>query len=260
MIHATAIVDPSATVDPTCEVGPYSVIGANVTLGADTWVGPHVVINGPTTIGQRNRIFQFASIGEEPQDKKFDGEPTRLEIGNDNTIREYATMNRGTTGGGGVTRIADRNLFMAYTHVAHDCQIGNDTIFANGSSLAGHVTVGDHAILAGFSCIHQFCVVGEHAFVGLNSVANRDVAPYVMVVGNYATARGINKEGLRRRDFSEQTISDLHRAFVALIKQRGDRDEALAKIETLAQNTPEVSRLIEFVQHSQRGVVRGKAG
>lgn len=256
MIHPTAIIDEKATLSEDCTVGAYSIIGPDVVIGSRTSVGPHVVINGPTTIGTGNRIFQFASIGEEPQDKKYDGERTTLEIGNDNIIREFATMNRGTVGGGGVTRIGDRNLFMAYIHVAHDCMIGNETIFANGSSLAGHVTVGDFAILAGFSCVHQFCTVGEHAFVGLNSVANRDVAPYTMAVGNYATARGINKEGLRRRGFSDETISHLHRAFMTLIKHRGDREEALEKIGAMRESTPEVARLVEFVTGSERGVVR----
>jgi len=255
LIHPTAIVDDSARISAGCTIGPYSIIGADVDIGEDNWIGPHVVVNGPTRIGRRNRIFQFASIGEEPQDKKFDGEPTRLEIGDDNTIREYATMNRGTTGGGGVTCVGNRNLFMAYTHVAHDCQIADDTIFANGSSLAGHVEVGSHSILAGFVCIHQFCLIGEHAFIGLNSVVNRDVAPFMLVVGNYATARGINKEGLRRRGFSDEVIANLHRAYKILIK-RGDRNEAIEKARPLAESTPEVARLLEFVQQSERGIVR----
>lgn len=256
MIHPTAIIDSSASVADDCSIGPYSIIGPEVTIGAGTWIGPHVVINGPTRIGSHNRIFQFASIGEEPQDKKFAGEVTSLEIGDENVIREYATMNRGTVGGGGVTRVGSRNLFMAYIHVAHDCLIADDTVFANGSSLAGHVSVASHAILAGFSCVHQFCTVGEYAFVGLNSVANRDVAPYTMVVGNYATARGINKEGLRRHGFSEESIADLHRSFMALVKQRGDRNEAMEKIRPLAASNPEVAKLVAFIQSSERGIVR----
>lgn len=256
MIHPTAIIDPTSTLASGVSVGPYSVIGPNVVIGADTWIGPHVVINGPTTIGERNKIFQFASIGEDPQDLKFDGEHSVLEIGNDNTIREYVTMNRGTTGGGGVTRVGNQNLFMAYIHVAHDCIIADKVIMANGASLAGHVTVGEHAILAGFACVHQFCVVGEHSFVGLNSVANKDVAPYVMVVGNYATARGINKEGLRRRGYSESDIHDLHRAFMDLIKSRGDRQAALEKVRPLAEKTAAVARLVDFFENSERGVIR----
>ena len=256
MIHPTAIVDPSAEVGAGTEIGPYSIIGADVQLGENNRVGPHVVIKGPTTIGARNRIFQFASIGEDPQDLKFDGEHSTLEIGDDNTIREYVTMNRGTTGGGGVTRIGNHNLFMAYIHVAHDCIIADRVIMANGASLAGHVTVGEQAILAGFACVHQFCTIGEHAFVGLNSVANKDVAPFVMVVGNYASARGINKEGLRRRGFSDDTIADLHRVFMELIKSRGDRSAALEQVKPIAERTAEAARIVEFVTGSERGVVR----
>lgn len=256
MIHATAIVDASADIADDVEIGAYSIIGADVTIGPGCVIGPHVVLKGPMTIGRGNRIFQFASIGEDPQDLKYAGERTELIIGDNNTIREYATMNRGTEGGGGVTRVGSDNLFMAYTHVAHDCLIGNHTIFANGSSLAGHVTVGDHAILAGFSCVHQFCHVGEHAFVGLNSVANRDVAPFVMVVGNYAEARGINKNGLRRRGFSDEEIGALHRAYMALVRTRGEREEAARKISDLAASYPSVQRMIDFIDASERGIIR----
>ena len=168
MIHPTAIIDESAKLAANVEVGPYSIIGADVEIGAGTRIGPHVVIKGPCSIGEGNRIFQFSSIGEDPQDLKYDGELTRLEIGDNNVIREYVTMNRGTEGGGGVTKVGSNNLFMAYIHIAHDCIVGDRVIMANGSSLAGHVTVGEHAILAGFCCIHQFCTIGEHAFVGLN--------------------------------------------------------------------------------------------
>lgn len=256
MIHPSAIVDPGAALAADCEVGPYSVIGAGVTLGEGCTVGPHVVIKGPTTIGARNRIYQFASVGEDPQDLKYAGEPTELRIGDDNVIREYVTLNRGTVGGGGVTRIADRNLFMAYIHVAHDCRIGSDTVFANGASLAGHVNVGDHAILAGFACVHQFCTVGEHAFIGLNSVANRDVAPFTMAVGNYAEARGINKNGLRRRGFSETTIQALHRAYMLVVHRHGSRDEAVASLEGVSAEHPEVARFVDFIVTSERGIVR----
>jgi len=216
--------------------------GPEVEIGSGTWIGPHVVINGPTKIGKDNKIFQFSSIGEDPQDLKYAGERSTLEIGDNNVIREYVTMNRGTGGGGGVTRVGSNNLFMAYIHVAH---------------VAGHVTVGDNAILAGFCCIHQFCVIGEHAFVGLNSVANKDVTPFTMVVGNYATARSINKEGLRRRGFSDEEISDLHRAFVDVVKNRGERQSAFAKVQPLAQRSPSVARLLEFVEKSERGIIRG---
>ena len=179
-----------------------------------------------------------------------------MHIGDNNIVREYATINRGTKDGGALTKIGSNNLFMAYIHIAHDCQIGDDTVFANGASLAGHVNVGDHAILAGFACVHQFCTVGEHAFVGLNSVANRDVPPFMMVVGNYAEARGINKNGLRRRGFSEETIGALHRAYLALVRQRGDRSQAMSLLQPLADEFSDVRRFIDFIAASERGIVR----
>lgn len=256
MIHATAIIDETATVADDCEVGPYSIIGAEVELGEGSVIGPHVVIKGPTKIGKNCRIFQFASIGEDPQDLKYAGERTELHLGDNNIVREYATINRGTIGGGALTKIGSNNLFMAYIHVAHDCQIGDHTVFANGASLAGHVCVGDHAILAGFACVHQFCTVGEHAFVGLNSVANRDVPPFMMVVGNYAEARGINKNGLRRRDFSEDAIGALHRAYLALVRQRGDRSQAMTALQPLVEEFPDVKRFVDFIVASERGIVR----
>ncbi len=256
MIHATAIVDGTAKLADDCEVGPYSIIGAEVEIGAGSVIGPHVVIKGPTKIGKNNRIFQFASVGEDPQDLKYAGETTQLHIGDNNIVREYATINRGTKDGGALTKIGSNNLLMAYIHIAHDCQIGDNTVFANGASLAGHVSVGDHAILAGFACVHQFCTVGEHAFVGLNSVANRDVPPFMMVVGNYAEARGINKNGLRRRDFNEETIGALHRAYLALVRQRGDRSQAMASLQPLADEFKEVRRFIDFIASSERGIVR----
>lgn len=256
MIHPTAIVDPSAHIADDCEIGAYSIVGAEVSLDSGTTVGPHVVINGPTRIGKNNRIFQFASVGDDPQDLKYAGERTELSIGDGNTIREFTTINRGTEGGGGITRIGNNNLFMAYIHVAHDCQLGDHIVMANGASLAGHVSVGDYAILAGFACVHQFCEVGEHAFLGLNSVANRDVAPFTMAVGNYAEGKGINKNGLRRRDFSEMAIQALHRAYKALIRAHGEREKAIAALSADISTYPEVARLVEFVQRSERGVVR----
>lgn len=256
MIHPSAIVDPAASLADDCEVGPYTVIGPNVTIGEGCTIGPHVVLKGPTRIGARNRIYQFASVGEDPQDLKYAGEPTELVIGDDNVIREYATLNRGTAGGGGVTRVGDRNLFMAYIHVAHDCRIGSDTVFANGASLAGHVTVGDFAILAGFAGVHQFRTIGEHAFVGLHSVANRDVAPYTMAVGNYAEARGINKTGLRRRGFSDEAIAALHRAYMLVVHRRGNRDEAVRALAPEAERHAEVRRFLDFIVASEHGVVR----
>lgn len=256
MIHPSAIVDPSASVADDCEIGAYSIVGPEVSIGSGTTIGPHVVLRGPTRIGSNNRIFQFASVGDDPQDLKYAGERTTLEIGDGNTIREFATINRGTEGGGGVTRIGNHNLFMAYIHIAHDCLLGDRIVMANGASLAGHVTVGDHAILAGFACVHQFCEVGEHAFVGLNSVANRDVAPFTMVVGNYAEGKGINKNGLRRRGFSEEAIKALHRAYKVLLRQHGEREKAIAAVAEEARIHPEVARLVAFVEKSQRGVIR----
>lgn len=256
MIHSTAIVDPTARIADDCDIGAYSIVGADVSIESGTTVGPHVVIKGPTRIGKRNRIFQFASVGDDPQDLKYAGETTELIIGDHNTIREFTTINRGTEGGGGVTRIGNHNLFMAYIHVAHDCQLGDNIVMANGASLAGHVSVGDYAILAGFACVHQFCAVGEHAFLGLNSVANRDIAPFTMAVGNYAEGKGINKNGLRRRDFTEPAIQALHRAYKVLIRQHGERDKAIAAISTEDRACPEVARLVEFVENSERGVVR----
>jgi len=206
VIHPSAIVDPQASVHESCSIGPFAVIGADVVIGAGNTIGPHTVITGPTTIGKDNHIFQFASIGADPQDLKFDGSDSRLEIGSRNKIREFVTVNRGTTGGGGLTRIGDDNLLMAYVHIAHDCLIDNHAIFANSASLAGHVTVGDYAILGGFSLVHQFSRVGEHSFSGMGSVINKDVPPYVLVSGHFAESKGINKEGMKRRGFSAEEI------------------------------------------------------
>lgn len=256
MIHEQAIVDPGARIAGDVEIGPFCVIGADVEIGPGTIIGPHVVLQGPTTIGRDNHIFQFCSIGECPQDMKYAGEPTRLEIGDRNTIREYATMNRGTVGGGGVTRIGSDNLFMAYTHVAHDCLIGDRTIFSNAASLAGHVEVGDWTILGGFTSVHQFTHIGEHSFAGLGTIINRDVPPYVTVAGNHARAYGINKNGLRRRDFSPEAIRALHKAYMVLIKSRKASTEARAEVDVLAEQHPEVRRFVDFVDNSERGVTR----
>ena len=256
MIHPTAIVDASAQIADDCEIGAYSVIGPDVEVGTGCRIASHVVINGPTRIGNNNEIFQFASLGEAPQDLKYNDEPTRLEIGNGNRIREYVTMNRGTVSGGGLTSVGDNNLFMAYTHVAHDCRIANNTIFSNGASLAGHVTVGDHVILGGFTLVHQFSEIGAHAFTGMGTAVNRDVPPYVMASGNHASAVGINKNGLKRRGFSEEAIAGLHKAFMLLIKQRGSREEALQQTQALADALPEVKAFVDFVKSSKRGVVR----
>lgn len=257
VIHPSAIIDPGAEIGSGVSIGPYSIVGADVTIGDGCEIASHVVIQGPTKLGERNRVFQFASVGEEPQDKKFAGEQSWLEVGNDNVIREYVTLNRGTAGGGGVTRVGDRNLLMACSHVAHDCIVGNDAVFANGSALAGHVTVGDYAIIGGNTCVHQFCHIGEHSFLGLNSVANKDLTPFTIAVGNYAMARGINKEGLRRRGFDDSAISALHRAYRQLLKQRGNLQGSIDSLPADISSVAEVRRLVEFMQASERGVILG---
>lgn len=217
-IHATALIDPAAQLDSTVEVGAYAVIGAGVRIGAGTRIGPHVVIEGPTTIGRDNRIFQFASIGAAPQDKKYAGEPTALEIGDANTIREFVTINRGTVQDRALTTIGSDNWIMAYVHIAHDCVIGDHTIFANTTNLAGHVQIGDWVILGGCTQIHQYCKIGAHAMTGVSTVVLHDIPPYVMASGNTAQAHGINSEGLRRRGFSADRIATLRRAYRTLYK------------------------------------------
>lgn len=256
LIHPTAIVHAGAELAGDVEIGPYSVIGDGVILGAGCWVGPHAVLNGPMKMGERNRVFQFSSIGEAPQDLKYAGEPTRLEIGDGNTFREFTTINRGTVGGGGVTRIGNDNLFMGYTHVAHDCAIANNVIFSNTTQIAGHVEVGDHAILGGFTKVHQFTRLGEHCFTGISTVVTRDVPPYMTVAGNQAKNYGINKNGLRRRGFDEDTIAALHQAYKTLVHRRGPREAALEELEPLCAKYPEVQRLADFVMRSERGIVR----
>src|SRR6476620_4952992 len=226
LIHPSAIVDPKAQLDSTVEVGPYSIIGPNVSIGARTVVGPHVVIEGHTTIGKDNKFFQFSSIGAAPQDKKWSGEPTRLEVGDRNTIREFCTFNLGTAQDEGVTRLGDDNWISAYVHLAHDCQVGSHTIFSNNATLAGHVHVGDHAIISGFAAVHQFCKIGAHAFVGMNSSLSQDVPPFVLVGGTPVGARSINIEGLKRRGFTADEINGLRSAFRILYKSGLTLDEA----------------------------------
>lgn len=256
MIHPTAVIDDSAKLGDNVSIGPYSIIGANVEIGSGTTVGPHVVINGPTKIGQDNRIFQFCSLGEEPQDKKFVDEDSRLIIGDRNTIREYCNFNRGTAGGGGETRIGSDNWIMANVHIAHDCIVGNDTVFANAASLAGHVIVEDQVILGGFTLVHQFCRVGMHSFTSMGSIINRDVPPYVTVAGKMAEPRGINAEGLRRRGFDQDRISGVKRAYRLLYKSGLRLKDALAALEDLSQDEPDVTHLVEFIRGSERSIVR----
>ncbi len=255
MIDSRAIVDPAARISDDVTIGPYAVIGADVDIGPGCWIGPHVVINGPTSIGRDNRIYQFCSIGEAPQDLKYNGEPTRLRIGDRNTFREYCTINRGTVTGHAETVIGDDNLIMAYVHVAHDCVIGNNTVFSNGASLAGHVTIGDYAILGGFTLVHQFSEIGAHAFTGMGTALNRDLPPYTIASGNYARAIGINKEGLKRRGFSADAIRALSQAFKLLIRGR-DRNNALAEVQALVDEFPDVKAFVDFIENSERGIVR----
>ncbi len=256
MIHPTAIIHPGAKVADDVSVGAFSIIGENVEIGAGCWIGPHVVINGHTRIGQENRIFQFASLGEIPQDKKYKGEPTRLEIGDRNVIREFCTFNCGTAQDGGVTRIGNDNWVMAYVHLAHDCQVGNHTIFANNAQLAGHVHVGDHAILGGFTGVHQFCHVGAHTITAVGSVVLKDIPPYVTAAGNTAKPHGINSEGLKRRGFSAATIAAIKRAYKTLYRSGLTLEEAQAALTVQVAEYPEIGTLVEFLAQSSRGIIR----
>lgn len=255
-IHPTAIVDVKAILADDVEVGPYSIIGHDTEIGPGTRIGPHVVIGPYTRIGARNRIFQFSSVGAEPQDKKFRDEPTRLEIGNDNTIREFCTLNRGTAQDGGVTRIGDSNWIMAYVHMAHDCQVGSHTIFANNAQLAGHVHVGDHAILGGFTVVHQFCRIGAHSMTAMGTILLQDLPPYVTASGNTAVPHGINSEGLRRRGFSAEAISAIKRAYKTLYKSGLSFEEARLNIASEADTRPELLALADFLAVPGRGVIR----
>ena len=258
--HPTAIVEPGAVIHDSAEIGAYSIIGTNVEIGARTRVGPHVVIDGNTRIGEDNVFYQFSSIGAPPQDKKYAGEPTRLEIGDRNTIREFCTFNRGTVQDVGVTRLGNDNWIMAYVHLAHDCQIGNHTIFANNAQLAGHVHVGDWAIMGGFSNVHQFCKIGAHAMVGMSTSLTQDVPPYVILSGNPAQAHGINSEGLKRRGFSREAITAIRHAYKVLYKSGLTLEEAKAALEVQEQSEPEFAvelKLIrDFLQNVSRGIVR----
>ena len=258
-VDATARVAPGAELGAGVRVGAYSVIGPGVRIGAGTVVDPHVVIDGDTVIGRNNRLFSFCSVGLAPQDLKYGGEPTRLEIGDNNSIREFATLHRGTVGGGGVTRIGSDNLFMAYAHVAHDCQVGSHTIFANGATLAGHVEVADYATIGAFSGVHQFCRVGIHAFLGGYTVATKDVLPYSKTVGNRARIYGVNTIGLARRGFSPETISAIRAAYRVLLQSRLNTSEAVARLEAEAPLLPEVAELVRFIRTAQRGVILRRA-
>lgn len=254
MIDKTAIIDPSAKVAENVHIGAYSIIGADVEIGEGTWIGPHVVIKGPTKIGRHNKIHQFASVGEDPQDLKYKGEKTWLEIGDNNVIREFCTLNRGTTQDKGVTRIGNNNLFMSYVHIAHDCVVGNDTVFANNASLAGHVKVEDHVILGGFSGVFQFCRVGAHSFIATNSVVIKDVPPYVKVSGHYAKPFGLNTVGLQRRGFGDEIMKQLRQAYKIIYRNGLTVADAIKELRQL--EVPELSPLIEFIETSNAGIVR----
>ena len=256
MIHPTAIVHRSARLASDVEVGAYSVIGEHVEVGEGSTIGSHVVLDGHTRIGRRNTIWHFVSIGAPPQDKKYKGEPTSVEIGDDNTIREYVTINRGTAQDVGVTRIGNENWIMAYVHFAHDVQVGNKTIFANCTQLAGHVTVEDWVIFGATTLVHQFVRIGAHAFTGMGSFISQDVPPYVMAAGHMASPYGINSEGLRRRGFSAQTIQAIKRAYRTLYRSGLSLEAAKRELEVQSQACPEIRLIVDFLSISKRGIAR----
>jgi len=256
MIHPTAIVHPGARIGKDVEIGAYSLIGEHVEIGDGCRIGPHVVITGHTRLGQGNRVFQFCSLGEEPQDKKYAGEPMRLEIGDFNTIREFCTFNIGTVQDRGLTRIGDHNWIMAYVHIAHDCEVGNHTIFANNATLAGHVEVGDYAILGGFTGVHQFCRIGAHSMIGIASVIRQDVPPYLTIAGNPAAPFGLNSEGLKRRGFSSEALAALKRAYKTLYKSGLSLSEAQAQIASQVAEHPEIQPFADFLAVPGRGILR----
>ena len=255
-VHPSAIVDPAARIAEGVTVGPYCIVGPRVEIGAGTWIGAHVVLDGRTRIGPGNRIFHFASLGAPPQDKKYAGEDTGVEIGARNTIREYVTINRGTALDAGVTRVGDDNWIMAYVHFAHDCQIGNRTIFANACQLAGHVTVGDWAIFGATTLVHQFVHVGAHAFTGMGTYLPQDLPPFVTAAGNMAKPYGINSEGLKRRGFTPETINGLKRAYRTLYRSGLGLEEARRELESQVAACPPVRAILEFLSRSRRGIIR----
>ena len=256
MIHPTALIDPKAELADDVEVGAFTIIEGKVRIDSGVRIRSHVVLTGRTTVGKNNHIFQFASIGEEPQDKKYAGEDTELIIGDNNTIRELCTFSRGSMQGGGITRIGNNNWIMACVHIAHDCILGSDIIMANNASLAGHVTIGDHAILSGYSLIHQFCTVGEHSFTSYASHVNQSIPPYVTVAGEKANVKGINSEGLKRRGFTAEQINQVRRAYKALYRESLSLEDATAKITKMAETSPEIEPLVRFLNTAERGIIR----
>lgn len=256
-IHKTAIVHPKAKLATSVVVGPYSVIDEQVSIGANTWIGPHAVITGKTTIGSGNKIFQFASVGEQPQDKKYRQENTDLVIGNDNVIREGVTIHKGTIQDKSLTRIGNGNLFMAVVHIAHDCVVGNDNIFANNSAIAGHVKIDDHVIISGFCGVHQFCHIGSYSFISRASLVVKDVPPYLMITGGREVAVcGLNAEGLKRHGFSPDTLTHLRKAYKVIYREGLLIADAIKKLRDIAVDCPEINNLANFLETSTRGIVR----
>jgi UDP-N-acetylglucosamine acyltransferase len=254
-VHETALVDPAADIADDVEIGPFSIVGPKVTIGPGSWIGPHVVLTGRTTIGKNTRIFQFSSIGEEPQDKKYDNEDTELIIGDNNTIRESCTFSRGSAQGGGKTIIGNNNWIMACVHIAHDCHLGDNIIMANNASLAGHVTVGDWAILSGYSLIHQFCTVGEHSLTSFASFVNQSIPPYVTVSGDKAKARGVNIEGLKRRGYSRDQIKQVRRAYRILYRSGLPLEEAKQQLLEMSKQHGEIKPWVDFLEITDKGFI-----
>ena len=257
MIDKNAVVDPGSKIGSGVSIGPYSIIGPNVEIEDGTWIGPHVVVKGPTRIGASNRIYQFCSIGDDPQDKKYRNDKNSvLEIGDRNMIREYCSINRGTDLGGGLTRIGNDNWIMAYVHIAHDCIVGNKTVFANNTTLAGHVSIDDYVILGGFTGIHQFCRIGKHVFTAISSVIVKDIPPFLMVSGNKARPYGLNKEGLKRNGFSTDVITQLRKAYKIVYREGLTINDAIEKLNDIASNSDEVAQFVRFIEQSERGIAR----
>jgi UDP-N-acetylglucosamine acyltransferase len=255
-IDARAVISPTAQLADDVEVGPFAVIGDNVVIGPRCWIGPHAVVNGPTTLGADNRVFQFASLGDAPQDKKYKGEPTRLEIGDRNVFREYCTVNRGTVTGNGVTRLGDDNMLLAYTHVGHDCTLGNHIVLSNLVMLGGHVELGDWVIMSGYAGAHQFSKIGAHAFIGNNTAVTRDVPPYVLAAGHPAEPRTINSEGLKRRGFSAEQIRNIKLAYRVLYRSDLRLEDALVQLQAMAAEHEELRIFVDFIGTATRSLVR----
>jgi UDP-N-acetylglucosamine acyltransferase len=256
MIDSRAVISPQAQIAADVRIGPFTVIGADVVIGAGTWIGPHAVINGPTRIGADNKIFQFASLGDAPQDKKYKGEPTRLEIGDRNVFREFVTVNRGTTHDKGVTHVGNDNLLMSYSHVAHDCHLGDKIVLSNCATLGGHVEIGDWVIMGGLSAVHQFTKIGAHCFIANNAAVTRDVPPYVMAVGQPAVPHSVNSEGLKRRGFTPEQILNIRRAYRLLYRSGLKLKAALEELEKAAVTQTEIRPFVEFIKRSERSIVR----